>query len=120
MKTSSAKAKGRRAAKRVRDLLLQFSQYSTRLDEPLEEDDIKVTPSGVTGEDVQLSPRARKVYPVQFEVKNQERLNIWEALKQAEEHGRNMPVLAFTRNREKHIYAVVKLEDLLDLLVRSK
>ena len=49
MKTSSAKAKGRRLQQKVRDLLLEtFTE--------LEPDDIRSTSMGVSGEDLQLSP----------------------------------------------------------------
>jgi hypothetical protein len=119
LKTSSAKAKGRRAAQAVKDLLIQHSKYSNRLDQPLDEADIVVTSSGDTGEDLKLSPLARTVYPVQWEVKNQEKLNIWASMKQAETHGKYIPVLAFTRNRSE-IYAALKLEDLIQLLVNQK
>ena len=37
---------------------------------------------GESGEDIQLSPAARKLIPFAFECKNQEKLNIWESLKQ--------------------------------------
>ena len=41
---------------------------------------------GESGEDIKLSPAARKLIPYSFECKNQEKLNIWEALSQAEEN----------------------------------
>ena len=47
MKTSSAKAKGRRLQQKVRDLLLEtFTE--------LQPDDIRSTSMGVSGEDLQL------------------------------------------------------------------
>ena len=96
MKTSSAKAKGRRFAQEIKDLMLENAYI-------LEPDDIVVTSSGDTGEDLKLSPAARKVYPVSIECKNQEKLNIWEALKQAESNaGGYTPVLFFRRNRSKN------------------
>ena len=79
MKTSSAKAKGRRLQQKVRDLLLEtFTE--------LEPDDIRSTSMGVSGEDLQLSPAARKLIPFAIECKNQEKLNVWDSLKQAEEN----------------------------------
>jgi hypothetical protein len=109
MKTSSAKAKGRRFAQEVKDLLLKAATS-------LEEDDIVVTSSGDTGEDLKLSPHARDVYPVSIECKNQEKLNVWEALKQAETNaGIYTPVLFFKRNRSK-AYAVVSAETLVNLV----
>ena len=77
MKTRSAKNKGKRLQNSVRDILLEtFTQ--------LEEDDIKSTTMGESGEDIQLSPAARKLIPYAIECKNQEKINIWESLKQAE------------------------------------
>lgn len=80
----------------MRDLLLQAGALSG-----LKPDDIKVVPSGVTGEDLWLSPKARQVYGFAFEVKCQERLNIWEAYDQAEGHATGtdyIPVVVFRRN----------------------
>ena len=54
MKTSSAKAKGRKLQDLVRDKLLEkFKNY-------LEEDDIKSAIMGETGEDIKLSPAAKR------------------------------------------------------------
>ena len=99
MKTSSAKAKGRRACAELREVLLQVG---ARLG--LKDDDIKVVPSGVTGEDLWLSPAARKVFPYAIEVKNQESIQIWKACLQAEAHAKGtdyIPLLAFRRNKER-------------------
>ena len=119
MKTSSAKAKGRRAAQEVKDQLLAGALLCYHGEEKLEDGDIVVTSSGDTGEDLKLSPAARRIYPVQIEVKNQEKLQIWAALKQAETHGQYMSVLAFTRNRSD-MYAAIKFSDLVTLLVNQK
>ena len=109
MKTSSAKAKGRRLQQKVRDLLLEtFTE--------LEPDDIRSTSMGVSGEDLQLSPAARKLIPFAIECKNQEKLNIWDSLKQAEENsGDYDPVLIFKRNRSK-TYAVINIEKFIELI----
>ena len=71
MKTRSAKNKGKRLQNDVRDLILEtFKQ--------LEEDDVRSTTMGDSGEDVLLSPvAARKLFPFSVECKNQEKLNIW-------------------------------------------
>ena len=71
---------------------------------------------GETGEDIKLSPAARRQIPYSFECKNQEKINIWESLNQAEENsGDYPPVLIFKRNRSK-TYAVLELEDFIDLI----
>ena len=109
MKTSSAKAKGRRLQQKVRDLLLEtFTE--------LEPDDIRSTSMGVSGEDLQLSPAARKLIPFAIECKIQEKLNVWDSLKQAEENsGDYSPVLIFKRNRSK-TYAVINIEKFIELI----
>jgi len=110
MKTSSAKSKGRRLCATVRELLLK--------DVPeLQPDDIIVTPSGVTGEDLRLSPLARTIFPIAIECKNQEKLNIWAALEQSETHAKEkqIPVLFFSRNRDK-LYVSLSGEKFIELL----
>ena len=109
MKTRSAKNKGKRLQNKVRDLILEkFTQ--------LEEDDVRSTTMGDSGEDVLLSPAARKLFPFATECKNQEKLNIWSALEQAENNsGDYDPVLIFKRNRTK-TYAVLELKDFIRLI----
>ena len=63
MKPSSAKAKGRKLQQWVRDHLLSLAEH-------LEPDDIRSTSMGAGGEDVQLSPAARRLFPVSIECKN--------------------------------------------------
>jgi len=76
MKTSSAKAKGRKLQQAVRDLLLQHSVGLT-------EDDIRSTSMGAGGEDILLSQAGREAFPWTVEVKAQEKLNVWSAYDQA-------------------------------------
>mgnify|MGYP001079717886 FL=1 len=109
MKTRSAKSKGRRLQNQIKELLLESFKE-------LEPDDIRSAIMGETGEDIKLSPAARRQIPYSFECKNQEKLNIWESLNQAEENsGDYPPVLIFKRNRSK-TYAVLELEDFIDLI----
>ena len=71
---------------------------------------------GDSGEDVLLSPAARKLFPFSVECKNQEKLNIWSALEQTENNSNNhVPLLIFKRNRTK-TYAVLEFDKLLELL----
>lgn len=70
MKTSSAKAKGRRLQQRVRDDLRAVA--GTRLDPT----DIESTPMGCNGVDVILTKAARDLFgPLAIECKNVEKLN---------------------------------------------
>jgi hypothetical protein len=115
LKSSSAKAKGRRASQEVRDLLLAEASE-------LEAGDISVVPSGVTGKDLWLSPAAEKVYPLAIEVKNQESLNIWSALEQAEGHkakDSEVAVVFFKRNRSK-LYACLDATEFVRLVLGKR
>ena len=109
MKSRSAKNKGKRLQNSFRDLLLEsFKQ--------LEPDDIRSAIMGESGEDIKLSPAARKLIPYSFECKNQEKLNIWDSLSQAEENaGDYDSVVIFKRNRSK-TYAVINIEKFIELI----
>ena len=77
----------------------------------LEEDDIKSQTMGMTGEDIILSPAARKIIPYSFECKNVEKLNIWSTLEQAETNTPKgaTPVAVIKRNRSK-VYVIIEFD----------
>lgn len=110
MKTSSAKAKGRRACAEVIELLKRFSAV------PLGDGDLEITTSSVPGEDIRMSPAARKQFPFAIESKNQEKLQIWSALEQAESYRKEdrIPLLFFRRNRSK-LYVALDAEEFFEL-----
>jgi|TARA_B110000902_G_scaffold254403_1_gene318384 hypothetical protein len=109
MKSRSAKNKGKRLQNNVRDLILEKFQQ-------LEEDDVRSITMGDSGEDILLSPAARKLFPFSVECKNQEKLNVWSSLEQTETNaGKHTPLLIFKRNRSK-TYAVLQLDDLMEML----
>jgi hypothetical protein len=111
MKPKSTKSKGRKAAMEVQRMFLKTFPM-------LEVDDIRVTPSGVQGEDLQLSPRAREVLPYSFEMKNKERLNIWDALEQSKTHvakNNHKPVVIFRRNRTP-FHVCMEMDTFLELI----
>lgn len=123
MKTSSAKAKGKRLTSYVAKKLLE-KQYRKHIEYDdysyfyLQPGDIKATTSGETGRDVQLSPLAETVIPFDIEGKNCETASPWAWMKQAKantKQGRK-PCVIFTRNREGDVYAMVRLDDLIELL----
>jgi len=110
MKTASSKAKGRRLQNKIRDLLIEH--FSNEL----EDDDIRCAIMGESGEYLKLSPAARKLIPYSIECKNQEKINIWDSLEQAEVNSNGYtPILIFKRNRSK-TYAVVELNHFLKLI----
>lgn len=81
MKTSSAKAKGRKLQQWVRDMILCCYPK-------LEKDDVKSTSMGVSGEDIQLSPLARKKFPYSVECKSRKKIGVYQYFDQA---GQNCP-----------------------------
>ncbi len=95
MKTSSAKNKGRVLQQWIRDLILEAFPS-------LEPDDVRSTSMGAGGEDVQLSPAARRHFPYSVECKNVEKLNVWAAYEQADANSGNYePILVMKKNRKK-------------------
>jgi len=110
MKPRSAKNKGKRLQNTVRDLILE------KFNSKLEPDDVRSITMGESGEDILLSPAARRVFPFSIECKSQEKLSIWSSLEQAEDNsGDHTPLLIFKRNRSK-TYAVLEFDELLKLL----
>lgn len=110
----SRKAKGREFQKEVRDMLLESFPA-------LEPDDVKCALMGESGEDLKLSPAARKSIPYSIEAKRQERLNIWEALEQAESNAKDgtTPVVFFRRNRSK-AFVVLPAEHFVELISKKQ
>jgi hypothetical protein len=116
MKISSCKAKGRRAVQEVVDLLYKYWPIG-------QPGDIRAATGCVPGEDIHFSPKARETYPFTVEVKNQERLDIWKALKQAVSHlGRAKslnstltPILFFKKNHTA-LYVALRAEDFFKLV----
>mgnify|MGYP003108830418 CR=1 FL=1 len=109
MKTSSKKGKGRRLQNYVRDGLLKAFKS-------LEEDDVKAAIMGESGEDIKLSPAAKKKIGYSFECKNVERLNIWQAIEQSESNCEDrIPVVVFKRNRSK-TYLTIEFNEFVKLI----
>lgn len=108
----SRKSKGRRlqisAAKAVR---ARFG---------LEDRDAVSAPASVPGEDIILSEKAKKVFPFSVECKNQEKVNIWEALAQAERNAKDgrTPIVVFSRNNAP-TYVALDFDVFLALVAQS-
>ena len=109
MNVRSNKAKGRKLQNMVRDILRDSFPS-------LEEDDIKSQTMGMTGEDIVLSPAARKLIPYSFECKNVERLQFWAAVEQAESNsdGR-FPAVVVKKNRREP-YIAIPLDSFIELI----
>ena len=109
MKPQSAKQKGRVLQQEIRDLILENFKE-------LEPDDVRSTSIGAPGEDILLSPLARKRIPFSMEAKNQQTTSIWEWIKQAESNAKgHIPLVVFRRNRSK-TYAVIELKELVAIM----
>ena len=99
MKTSSAKAKGRRFQQWVRDQLIE------QLD--VHPEDVESRSMGAGGEDLIMARAAREKFPYSIECKNQETLNIWKSYEQAEQNsGKHEPVVFIKRNNQKPLVVV--------------
>ena len=99
MKTQSAKAKGRRLQQWFRDLLIE------KLD--IHPDDVESRSMGAGGEDLIMARAAREKFPFSIEAKNQEKLNVWEAYKQASENsGDYEPLVVLKRNNHKPLVLI--------------
>ena len=84
--------------------------------EILETNDIESQVMGMSGEDIVMSPAAKRVIPYSFECKNQERLNLWSSLEQAESNCEDrQPVLVFKRNRSK-IYVAIDFNHFIEII----
>jgi hypothetical protein len=106
----SSKAKGRRLQNFVRDELRLAFPF-------LHDDDVKSQIMGVNGEDIVLSPAARKVIPYSIECKNVEKLNFWNCVKQTEANIKEdcTPTLIVKKNGTKP-YVAIPLEKWIELV----
>lgn len=95
MLTSSKKNKGRTLQKLViQEILTMFPE--------LQPDDVVNTSMGASGEDVKLSPKARRLIPLSIECKNTEKISIWAAYEQACSNAKQyIPTVVFKRNRSE-------------------
>lgn len=108
MKPSSCKSKGRVLQNEVKSRIMK--KYR------LGEDDVRSTPMGCKGEDIQLSTHARSLFPFSVECKNTETINVWSALSQSEKNcGGNIPLLVFKRNKSA-VYCALKFDSFLSFL----
>lgn len=111
MTPQSAKAKGRNFQKLVRDKLLKAFPS-------LEPDDIRSTSMGAGGEDLQLSPAARKLIGYQIECKSKSKSQIHTYYEQAKEHGTYEPLVVVKQDRKLPL-AIVRLDHFIELIKKA-
>ena len=110
LKTSSAKQKGRKLQQWVRDQILARCPQ-------LEEDDVKSTSMGAQGEDVQLSPAARRMFPFTVECKNLAKVAVYNYYEQAKTHGKHEPLVVVKQNGHQPL-AIINAEKFIDMVVK--
>ena len=99
MKPQSAKAKGRRLQQQFRELLIE--------ELGIHPEDIESRSMGAGGEDLIMARAARERFPYSIECKNVEKLNVWEAYKQAEENSKDYePVVVMKKNNHKTLVVI--------------
>ena len=99
MKPQSAKAKGRRLQQQFRELLIE--------ELGIHPEDIESRSMGAGGEDIIMARAARQKFPYSIECKNVEKLNVWEAYKQAEENSKDYePVVVMKKNNHKTLVVI--------------
>ena len=99
MKTSSAKAKGRKLQQWFASIMVKTLN--------LHEEDIESRPMGSQGEDIIMGRESREKFPYSIECKNQEAVNVWKAYEQAESNcGKYEPLVVIKRNRSKPLVVI--------------
>lgn len=110
MKTASAKAKGRVLQQLVRDKILDTFPE-------LEPDDVKSTSMGASGEDIQLSPAARRWFPYSIECKSRATISTYAWYQQAKANApKDMtPIVVMKQNHNKPL-VVIDLDSFMELV----
>ena len=108
MKTSSAKAKGRKLQQWFANVLVEGLG--------LDREDLESRPMGSQGEDIILGKQSREIFPYSVECKNQEAVNVWKAYEQASENCKGYePLVVIKRNRHKPL-VVMDAEKFVQLI----
>ena len=112
--TKGAKAKGRLGQQAIRDMLYEVFPH-------LVPGDIKSTTMGDGGADVQLSPAAYKLAPIDIEVKRRKggMTTAYNWLDQAKGHGAGTPVVFFRADNKKWI-TIIPTDHYMELLKNWK
>jgi len=100
IRPQSCKAKGRKFQQEIERRLKEIF--------PLEGNDVRSTSMGCSGSDLVLSPRALAYLPYDFELKNQENVQLWATLKQTRSRIDEtvMPLVVIRKNRTKPVAVV--------------
>ena len=110
---ASRKAKGRALQQKVRDSILE--SFPT-----LEADDVKSTAMGQGGEDVQLSPAARKLFPYSAECKRHKAFAVYGPYEQAYTNAKGIQPLLVIQGDRKKALAILDFEHFMELAKNAK
>ena len=109
MNTATRKAKGKRLQKHICNLILKYFPI-------LSDKDVISIRMGRPGEDVQLSNKAKKVFPYSIECKNQERMKyLWDAYEQAINNSKNLEPLVVLKINNKKPLILIDAEHFIKL-----
>ena len=107
MKTSSAKAKGRKLQQWFANVLVETLG--------LDSEDLESRPMGSSGEDIIMGKQTRQIFPYSVECKNQEKVNIWSAMEQAESNCKSYEPLVVIKKNGKKPLAVIDAEYFVEM-----
>lgn len=108
MTPASAKAKGRKLQQWFRDEILKRFKS-------LEPDDVRSTSMGAGGEDIQLSPAARKLLPLSIECKNLQSMAFYKWYDQAcINSGKNVEPIVVAKANHREPVVIVDAQYFLD------
>lgn len=106
MRVRSAKAKGKRLERWVRDMILRYRPSLTQ-------DDVRVTVGAETGADIKLSTKGRYYFPYAVECKNRETFGtIYKFLEQAATNAveGQKPILFIKMNNKEPLVVLDAIE----------
>lgn len=114
MKPASAKQKGRKFQQEVRDEILKSHP-------DLEPDDVVSTSMGAGGEDIKLSPAARKKFPYSVECKSVNKAALYSWYDQAKANCPKgaVPIVCAKANHKTPV-VIISLEEFMKLQSKDK
>lgn len=106
--TASRKAKGRELQQQVRDAI--YAAYPH-----LKTGDVESTAMGQSGEDIKLSPAARRAFPYSVECKRKKTFALYALYEQAQNNCGDREPLLVVRGDRKKALAVVDFEHFMEM-----
>jgi len=116
--TATTRRAQKEKARALQNMAAEMIKDYTRLGD----EDIKPSLMSENGIDIKLSLAARRRFPFAVECKNQERLDFWRAIEQAELNAETegLDPLLIVKKSRKGIHVVLRVEDFFKLLYKIK